>query len=210
MSLVISSLILFVIALIMLPHLRENITDLCVAVFTFNVKENTSDFIRLNLILNGLFFLSNNLLMGTGLGNIEYYMQRYAILDTLGIINMHNWWFEILVTSGIFIFCGYCFFYVRLLNHMWQYSKHSNERDMSNLGMVMVGFLTAFPIASISSSSIMGADIIWTYFAIIIAFEGSACPFSIDSLSGRTGLIPFKVVVKTFSIFDQASFLPFR
>ena len=172
------SLILFVIALITLPSLMENITDFCTEVFTFDVhKENSSDFVRLNLILNGLLFLMKNLLMGTGLGGIEYYMQNYAVLDTLGIMNIHNWWFEILVASGIFIFCGYCFFYVRLLNHMWRCSKHSNERDVSNLGMVMVGFLTAFPIASISSSSIMGADIIWTYFAIIIAFEGIATKY---------------------------------
>ena len=115
------SLILFVIALITLPSLMENITDFCTEVFTFDVhKENSSDFVRLNLILNGLLFLMKNLLMGTGLGGIEYYMQNYAVLDTLGIMNMHNWWFEILVASGIFIFCGYCFFYVRLLNHMWR------------------------------------------------------------------------------------------
>lgn len=177
MSLATLGLILFVIALVTLPSLRENITDFCAEVFTFNVKENSSDFVRLNLILNGLLFLINNLLMGTGLGGIEYYMQNYAVLDTLGITNMHNWWFEILVASGIFIFCGYCFFYVRLLSHMWQCSKHSNEHDVSNLGMVMVGFLTAFPIASISSSSVMGADIIWTYFAIIIAFEGIATKY---------------------------------
>ena len=180
LSLAILGLMFFIIALIMLPSLRENITDFYAEVLTsFNIKENSSDFVRLNLILNGLLFLINNLLMGTGLGGIEYYMQNYAVLDTLGITNMHNWWFEILVASGIFVFCGYCFFYVRLLNHMWQCSKHSNERDVSNLGMVMVGFLTAFPIASISSSSIMGTDIIWTYFAIIIAFEGIATKYGL-------------------------------
>lgn len=162
----------FIIAIIMLPIMYENFVYYCDMLFNLDFKyENSSDSIRLNLILNGLNYLKNTWFMGTGIGNIEYYMRNYPILDTHNIMIMHNWWMEILVSSGIFIFTGYCFFYWRLCKHMWQLSKYSENCIIRKIAATIFAFLIAFIIASISSSSLMGNDIVWSYFATIIAFE---------------------------------------
>ena len=169
------TILLFIITMIILPDMRENLVYYCDMLFNLDFQnEDSSDSIRLNLILNGLNYLKNTWFMGTGIGNIEYYMRNYLILDTHNIMIMHNWWMEILVSSGIFIFTGYCLFYWRLCRQMWRLSKYANDRDVRKIGSVMLGFLIAFTIASISSSSLMGNDIVWFFFATIIAFEGIA------------------------------------
>lgn len=132
-----------------------------------------SDNIRKNLILNGLLFLLPTLGMGTGIGGIESYMASNGVYETYGITNIHNWWMEILVGSGIFIFAGYIIFYIKLCRDNYSRYKSKNTTSLErSTAFAFLGFMIAFIIASISSSSNMGNEILWVFWAIIIAFQG--------------------------------------
>lgn len=174
---IISTCAIIVFSSIIISVFWGNLTSIihyCTDIFTLELGKGASDFIRLNLILNGFIYLKNTMFMGTGLGNIEYYMKTFPFLDTKGIVNIHNWWMEVLVSSGIFVFVGYCVFYYFLCWRMLQLSKYSCDSHIRKLGTIMLAFLVAFTIASVSSSSLMGKDIVWQYFAIIIAIARTA------------------------------------
>jgi teichuronic acid biosynthesis protein TuaE len=130
--------------------------------------------IRVNLIRNGLEFLYSTAGFGVGAGNAEYWMAHSSIFETYGILNPHNWWLEILINYGIFIFMGYTVFYLFIIR-----SLLSIYREIKNVGDKMICeallvSLVGFFFASISSSSIMALEIQWLLFAFALAFINHA------------------------------------
>ena len=129
--------------------------------------------IRLNLIKNGLMFLYSTFGFGVGAGNAEYWMSNFPIYNTLGILNPHNWWLEILVNYGILIFFGYIAMYIGIMKnllHIWRKASNRKERMIAeSLLLSLVGFL----FASISSSSIMAFNPQWLLFGFALAFLNS-------------------------------------
>jgi teichuronic acid biosynthesis protein TuaE len=132
-----------------------------------------SDQVRLNLIKNGLLFLVNSLFMGVGLGNIEYYMSTKAMYFTSYITNIHNWWMEILVSSGIFIFILYVIIYIKSLWKLLDMSLAKMDKDVMNISICFFCFLISFIIGSIGSSSLMNSEWLWPIMAIIMSFLNS-------------------------------------
>ncbi|MEA4871386.1 MAG: O-antigen ligase family protein [Synergistaceae bacterium] len=153
------------------PWITELFTDTVLTDITGINLEYGSDYVRINLIKNGLHFLLQNLLMGTGAGGIEHWMASEWIYETEGIINMHNWWMEILTAYGVFVFIGYLFFYVKLCFDMFKIYRATNNTKEMYLSLAMIGMLISFVISSVSSSSNIGDSSIWTFFAIAIAFQ---------------------------------------
>ena len=76
-----------------------------------------SDGIRANLIRNGFHFLGKTFGMGVGIGQIETWMLNEAIYDTDGILNIHNWWVELLTSYGIIFFIAYVAFFVKIFRN---------------------------------------------------------------------------------------------
>lgn len=134
--------------------------------------EYGSDYVRMNLIKNGLYFLPQNLFMGTGAGGIEHWMASEWLYDTGSITNIHNWWMEILTGYGIFVFLGYLFFFGKLCFDMYKIYRTSNNVKEVYISLAMIGALVSFVIGSVSSSSNMASYSIWIFFAIVIAFQG--------------------------------------
>jgi len=126
--------------------------------------------VRTNLALNGIIFLFSTFGFGVGSGNAEYWMANYARYDTAGILNLHNWWLEILIDYGLLVFAGYLMFYGSLVRQLWRIwkstGKGSNRMITEALLVALVGFL----VASISSSSIMAFNPQWLLFAFALAF----------------------------------------
>jgi len=137
-----------------------------------NIANYGSDYIRFNLIRNGLHFLSETLFMGTGAGGIEHWMITDLKYDTLGITNIHNWWMEVLVGYGIFVFLGYLLFYFKLFLDMFRTFRTKKRKEEMYISLAMIGVLVSFVIGSISSSSNIDSYSIWVFFAIAIAFQG--------------------------------------
>ncbi|MBP7058785.1 O-antigen ligase family protein, partial [Candidatus Gracilibacteria bacterium] len=83
---------------------------------------------RLNLYLNALYISGLSFPIGAGAGNAEYYLSNYQVYPTFSIINIHNWWLEILVNYGIPVFTGYVFLYFNVIYNLWAIHKRLRER----------------------------------------------------------------------------------
>jgi teichuronic acid biosynthesis protein TuaE len=129
-----------------------------------------SDMVRLNLIKNGFEFLIKTFFLGVGLGNIEYYMANFQIYPTGSITNIHNWWMEIFVSSGIFVFMAYVIIYLKNLFRLYCFSFIGSDNDTQHLAAVFFSFLIAFFIASVGSSSLMYNEWIWPILAIVMSY----------------------------------------
>jgi teichuronic acid biosynthesis protein TuaE len=113
--------------------------------------------------------LLKSLGFGVGAGNAEYYMAHYAVYDTRGILNVHNWWVEILVDYGVFIFIGYIILYYKLFVSFFKlYFRLDNGFGRAACETVLLG-LAGFLFASISSSSIITLRFHWLFFAFALA-----------------------------------------
>lgn len=117
-----------------------------------------------------VYFLYNSTAgFGVGAGNAEYWMENFALYDTFGILNPHNWWLEILINYGVFIFTGYLLFFLSLVRRLWQAYKTTDGADRMIAEALLLS-LVGFSIASISSSSIMAFTPQWLLFAFALAF----------------------------------------
>ena len=142
-----------------------------ILVFDF-LKQQGSEFVRINLIKNGFNFLVSTLGFGTGAGNIEYWMSHYGEYYTGVVYNIHNWWMEILVGYGLIVFTLYILFYLKLFMDMKKkYKLSNNPTDMSmSLGIMCI--LVGYIVASLSSSSNINAEWLWVFWAIVIVYQG--------------------------------------
>jgi len=126
--------------------------------------------IRMNLVRNGLLFLYSTVGFGVGAGNFVYYMANFAHYDTAGGLSPHNWWLEILVNYGIFIFIGYVTFYIGIVLNLWKTYRIKQTREEKMICEALLVSLVGFFFASISSSSIMAFKPQWLLFAFALSF----------------------------------------
>lgn len=126
---------------------------------------------RVNLIRNGFDFLMRTCGFGVGNGQIEYWVENNAVFNTGNILNMHNWWMEILTAYGWIIFTGFILFYIKLFYGFMAQYKHNSD---SYYGKQMLAFsagLVGMILALMSSSSNMTKEYIWLFWAVLIAFQ---------------------------------------
>lgn len=143
----------------------------------FRFSEQTgSDAVRMNLLKNGLYFLTKTLGLGTGAGNIEYWMVRYGRYYTGNITNIHNWWMEILTGYGVVIFVLYLVFYLNLLKSLL-YKYWTSKRQMDiDISLGIICSLFGFAVGCISSSSNFYREWLWIFWAIVITYQGIKVP----------------------------------
>ena len=126
--------------------------------------------VRMNLVRNGLSFLYSTAGFGVGAGNAEYYMAYFAKYNTFGITNPHNWWLEILINYGIFIFIGYLIFYIGIIRNLWKLYNMMKDRGEKMICEALLVSLVGFFFASVSSSSIMAFNPQWLLFAFALSY----------------------------------------
>lgn len=131
---------------------------------------DTSIDTRLNLMKNGIVFAAESLGFGVGAGNAEYYLANCAIYPVGGIAKMHNWWMEIMVNYGLFIFCGYVILYLSILYNLWRIHKCADNVTEKMICEALLISWVSFFMASISSSSIMAFPPQWIYLGFTLAF----------------------------------------
>ena len=129
-------------------------------------KEGSSDAIRTNLILNGFKFLTNTYFLGTGLGNIEFYMATKKAYDVGGIVNLHNWWMEILISSGILIFIFYLSLYINTFFRLYNRIGLKKEGDFFWMNVIFAGLFVGFIFSSVGPSSLMECEWFWPLMAL--------------------------------------------
>lgn len=131
-----------------------------------------SDFIRLNLIRNGLYFLTRTFGLGTGAGNIEHWMRNESKYYVGAIENIHNWWAEILVGYGLLIFTGYLYIFFRMAKVLFTSHLKCNNQFIKNTSLSLFCIMIAFSIGSVSSSSNIPTQWLWLFWGIVIAYIG--------------------------------------
>jgi len=155
------------------PGIMVNISLSIERNLKFNLASNSgSDFIRLNLIKNGFYFLFKTYGFGTGAGNIEYWMDNYAIFDTKGILNIHNWWMEILTGYGIIIFIMYIIFYIKLFLSIYRKYKYCKNKTDMCIALGIMCIMVGYVIGCLSSSSNISSEWLWVFWAIVISYQG--------------------------------------
>ncbi len=118
---------------------------------------------RMILFKNSLYELNKHSLMGVGAGNAEEHMKKYRS-DNFILLALHNWWLEILINYGFFIFILYLAFYLKLLSDLFIVAVRSGPGLVKVLAEGSFITLVAFSIASVSSSSLMYARFMWIVF----------------------------------------------
>lgn len=133
-------------------------------------SDNLGAAVRPNLIKNALHFTAQSAGFGVGAGNAEYYMEHYKVYPTGGVTNVHNWWAEIAVNYGIYIFVGYVILYITLILNLWRAHKIVLNRTEKMICESLLVGLVSFFMASISSSSIIAFSQQWIFFGFALAF----------------------------------------
>jgi len=126
--------------------------------------------VRINLAKNSLIFLGRTGGFGVGVGNAEYWMSNFPVYNTRGITNAHNWWDELLLDYGVFIFMGYVLFYLSLVAKLYKIYQRLSAGTEKMICEALLVALVGFFLASISSSSIMALKPQWFLLAFALAF----------------------------------------
>lgn len=136
------------------------------------VDESGSTQVRINLIKNGFKVLNEKTwqyITGIGAGNTEARLARYAS-TTDGIVNMHNWWMEILLEYGIIIAALFIWFYLSIIWNLFKIYLNSPSHNYKMFAEGLLLSLIVFFMASISPSSIRGMPALWIVFGQSLAF----------------------------------------
>lgn len=147
----------------------QNLKSILDSLLEFNFgSSGGSDYVRVNLIRNGIIFLKDTYLLGVGAGNIEYWMLHYSVYNTNGVLNIHNWWLEILVGYGVIVFILYISLYFGLILNSFKSYINSSYKGLKSLYLINVTLLFTFFIGGVSSSSLISAEWFWLIFVLII------------------------------------------
>jgi len=159
--------ILLIISIMVITHFYEHY----IGKLNFTPIENaeSSNQVRTNLILNGIYFLSqgNNFVLGIGAGNNSYFLEHNSIYSTHNIYNFHNFWLDLLVEYGVIIFALFIITYFIICKSLY---KNIIKKSLKTIDTIYLFFLIAFIIASISSSTIITREWLWIAFAMILTY----------------------------------------
>lgn len=125
------------------------------------LSSTNSDNIRVNLLKNGRDFLVATFGLGVGAGNIEFWMENYSQYYVSSIVNIHNWWAEILVSLGLGVFIIHIYSYSKTLKFFFNKGKSNFE------SYLFFSYLVCFMISSTSSSTTLGSSWMWLMFSIV-------------------------------------------
>lgn len=161
-------LALALLAFAFVPPIRGMVTDL---IYILPRPVISGDVGRMNMWRNGLMYLGKTFGLGVGAGNIEVWMEIFGPLPTNNIFNIHNWWLEILVGYGAFIFIAYVLGYALMIYRLFNLKKFVNRMHKKIMN-ALITFLLVFIGASITSANNMLIEWHWVFFGLIIAYIG--------------------------------------
>jgi teichuronic acid biosynthesis protein TuaE len=122
---------------------------------------------RIKLIQGGLAAVRDSRLLGLGPGNAETYLREQRGLEL--VQNLHNWWLEVLVNSGVLVFLGYVTFYVVLLWNLFRVAVASDRTVVALSATALVVALVGYAAGSLSPSSAIHFTPMWIHFGLALA-----------------------------------------
>ncbi len=174
--LLISSILISIVTVYIVATTPLNIKDQRVRRFYEIVREKIVNFmkggmgkrelstrIRVGLIQNSLYYFEKTDGLGTGPGQLEYYIEKYPVAYTYFFKNPHNWWMEILAKYGIFIFVLYILFLIYLFYNFLHFRQCPLARGFA---VALLGFIPG----SISPSGMMTFFPMWAFFIMSLGY----------------------------------------
>jgi len=153
---------------IMRQHLPENMFEMKEDLKAISPQETeNSSGTRKALILNGFLILRGRELTGVGAGNVETYMYPLKH-NTGGMVNMHNWWMELLVCYGYPFAALFVLFYIAMILELLRIFWMEKEPAFLVTAMASAASMVSFFLASISPSSIKNFNAIWATYGITL------------------------------------------
>ncbi len=142
------------------------------------ILHKNSGKIRVNLALNGLYFLRDSGGLGVGAGNFNHYMEEKPYFSTAStnhptrVLFPHNWWIELLSEYGIIIFILYCLFFLFILIRVLQITGQSRASSKQDLGRFLSLGLLGFPLVCMAPGYFIAFRTQWLLLAMSLAYIG--------------------------------------
>jgi len=137
-------------------------------------KYLSSEQLRVRLILNGLKMLKDNKYLGVGPGQseilMEYYSEHYYSVKSGSNVftNLHNFWIELLVDYGVFIFILFLIYYIYTMSSFFFIAIKNNAKlEILVLSVLSFSTMMGFIISSNSVSSLLTRPVVWIYLSYI-------------------------------------------
>jgi len=157
-----------------LPSTYEPLSELVGEQVSSISMEESSIKIRTNLAKNAFAFFLGSYGFGTGAGSSEHYMAHEGLYDTSGVTNVHNWWLEILVEYGVWVFAGYVMLYGGLLVGVLRIRAASSNAREREIGDALSTSMVTFLVACAASSSVRDFLPQWLLLAFALAYTNQA------------------------------------
>lgn len=122
---------------------------------------------RIKQIQGGLATLWDSHLLGVGPGNAEYHLRHVPGLER--DYNPHNWWMEVLVNGGVFVFVGYLLFYAALLYNLFRVAIKSRDTTLAYAATALFTALVGYTFGSLAPSSAIHFTPMWIHFGLSLA-----------------------------------------
>lgn len=136
-----------------------------------------SDNIRISLVLDGLDFLFDTYCFGIGAGQGEWWLMHRSSHAISDIYIFHNFWIEVLSCYGVLIFFLFLAMYINLF--LTFFKKHMSK-SFFEINCIASGYMIAFVLSSVSSSSLFSSEWIWVFIPILIALANSEDGFKAE------------------------------
>lgn len=120
--------------------------------------------IRINMYIDSIAAASEIFFLGSGPGSYSNFIIKFQ--PDSRITDPHNWWLEILVQYGAFIFMGYVYLHLQVFKNLY---KHMLNSDVAS---TLIKTQLIFIIACIAPSSYIAYSSQWIFLGLSIAVIG--------------------------------------
>lgn len=110
---------------------------------------------RWQLMINSIYALKNNLLIGVGIGNVP------GVIDSQKLMNSHNLWLQLGLESGILMVINFFVFGIYLIKYLLQ-------KQFKNKEIFILLFIVLF-IESFFNHNMIRLNLIWLVLALVMA-----------------------------------------
>lgn len=127
-----------------------------------------SDAVRVDLIRGGWRLFRESPLLGVGVGSIDYHLGGDGFLYAGSITRLHNWWLELLVSSGLVLFAWHVWVLLRTAQRAMQNARRRPRGGAAVVNLLVISVLLAFVVGAVGPSSLLLTEWFWPLLALVL------------------------------------------
>ncbi len=132
------------------------------------LEQGSSNYVRLNLIKNGISMILNTYGFGVGAGQSA--IADYHIFEVYGLYQLHNWWVHIFAEYGVLIGVGFIVYFVICIKRLFQIYRFGINKIDRDTARCFICILMAQIVTLISPSNVFTLEWIWVYWGVSHSF----------------------------------------